>query len=412
MRRDGRKEITMGRFYGVSADGGLVFNASVFLFKKGWNRTEIAFKITSYATGIMEIAVDWREKISDIAGLVSGMFSEKGNFKNVDSVIVKYRNIRLCVNGNTGKKNIVCMLMKAISVADCKNGDNKISVDTQICQVRYPLRASDTTNMFLKTCTNYFRFDEILKYGKSMWFRNPITEEVIAISSIKDGIVTVESIASDLICDFATKIKKFFHPYSNFYGIKAVEIEINEFQISVDEQNMDRILYLYQRSGDMSSALFDRKLYEYYNSKEYAVNHARSLKKMTRKKAVLQKIRQYKKDGVDFTIVGKNKQEEWENYKVINSKSYYNNCVINYTILWAQCMEYLMNRHGKKLSDIWYISSRLADVYGVTIFMYGCAVNILSSLWKYGEELKMQHNSMYNYEGSGVVNPAIVKVLA
>lgn len=41
---------------------------------------------------------------------------------------------------------------------------------------------------------------------------------------------------------------------------------------------------------------------------------------------------------------------------------------------------------------------------------YGCAVNILSSVWKYGEELRVQHNSKYNHNGEGVVNPAVLTI--
>ena len=78
--------------------------------------------------------------------------------------------------------------------------------------------------------------------------------------------------------------------------------------------------------------------------------------------------------------------------------------------LWAEYMEYLMAKHGKKLSEIWEMSSRLADIYGITGFMYGGAANILSSVWKYGEEFREAYNSKYNYKGKGVVNPAVLAI--
>ncbi len=108
----------------------------------------------------------------------------------------------------------------------------------------------------------------------------------------------------------------------------------------------------------------------------------------------------------------KKKQAEWENCKAINSKDDYSNGVIEYAILWAQYMEYLMAKHDKKVSDVWDMSSHFADINGITGFMYGCAVNILSSVWKYGEELRVQHNSKYGHEGDGVVNPAILTISA
>ena len=412
MKRNGRKEVTMIRFEGVATDGGFVFLASVFLPNIGSNWTETAFKATAYEDGVMEIAIDCTETIPRVAELVSGMFSRKSNFTNLDSVILNYRNIRLQIGRSTGRKDIICMLMKAMSASDYKDSDNEVSVDTQTCQKRNPLRDSDRPNMRYEIYTNFFRFDEIFKWGKSLWFRNPDTRESIIISSIKDGIVTVESSAGGLISDFVAELKKFFVPYSNFYGVKALEVEFNQFSIRVDEQNTDRILYLYKRSCDMSSGLWEKEMQEYYNSPEYVRDHAKSLKKENRKKAVVQKVRQFQKRNADFTIADKKKQEEWENCKAINSKSDYSNCVIDYTILWAQYMEYLMAKHDKKLSDVWDMSSHLADIYGITGFMYGCAVSILSSVWKYGEELRVQHNSKYNHQGDGVVNPAILTISA
>jgi hypothetical protein len=45
---------------------------------------------------------------------------------------------------------------------------------------------------------------------------------------------------------------------------------------------------------------------------------------------------------------------------------------------------------------------------GITGFMYGAAVQILSKCWKHGEDLRKWHNNEYGHEGEGVVNPAIL----
>jgi len=47
---------------------------------------------------------------------------------------------------------------------------------------------------------------------------------------------------------------------------------------------------------------------------------------------------------------------------------------------------------------------------GITGFMYGCAVNLLSQCWKHGEELRKWHNKEYGHEGDGVVNPAVFTI--
>lgn len=412
MRRNGRKEVTMVRFEGVAADGGFVFKAAVFLPNIGGNWKETAFKTIAYVDGVMEIAIDYTESISRVAELVSGIFSKKSNFANLDSVVLNYRNIRLRVGKNTGRKDIICMLMKAMAMPSYKDGNNDVSVDTQTCQKLIPLRDSDFLNMPYETYTNSFRFDEITEWGKDLWFRNPYTRDSMIVSLLKDGVATVDSVAGDTISEFVSELRKFFVPYSNFYGVKAVEVEFNQFAIRVDEQNVDQILYLYQRSCAMSSGLWEKELQEYYNSPKYVRDHAKSIKKDYRKKVVVQKVRQFQKQNADFAISDKKKQEEWENCKAINSKDGYSNCVIDYTILWAQYMEYLMATQDKKVADVWDRSSHSADIYGITGFMYGCAVSILSSVWKYGEELRMQHNSKYNHEGDGVVNPAILTISA
>ena len=48
------------------------------------------------------------------------------------------------------------------------------------------------------------------------------------------------------------------------------------------------------------------------------------------------------------------------------------------------------------------------DFLGITGFMYGCVVGILSQCWIHGEELRMWHNNKYGVKGEGVVNPAIL----
>ena len=54
-----------------------------------------------------------------------------------------------------------------------------------------------------------------------------------------------------------------------------------------------------------------------------------------------------------------------------------------------------MAKHNKKLSEVWDMSSHYTDSYG---FQYESAVSLLASVWKYGEELRVQYNSKYNRE--------------
>jgi len=166
---------------------------------------------------------------------------------------------------DTGRKNIICMLMKEMSKSEYKNGNNEVSVDTQICQKLNPLRNSDKSKMWNEAYTNSFRLVEIAGWSKDLWFVDSLTRESLIITSLKDGIITIDCMAGDTILDFVKILKSVFVPYSNLYGIKAIEVAFNEFSIKVDDHNVDSILYLYKRSCDLSQGLYEKELQEYYN---------------------------------------------------------------------------------------------------------------------------------------------------
>ena len=97
--------------------------------------------------------------------------------------------------------------------------------------------------------------------------------------------------------------------------------------------------------------------------------------------------------------------EEWK----ANNTDPYGSTVFRYAERWADMMEERITK-GEKIEDIAKELSHKADTEGITGFMYGCAVSILSQCWEYGEELRKWHNKKYNYNGDGVVNPAILKI--
>lgn len=103
------------------------------------------------------------------------------------------------------------------------------------------------------------------------------------------------------------------------------------------------------------------------------------------------------------------KEQDYEEFVRINSGDPYSMGVVRYAQKWAELMESKI-ADGAKVSDIAESTSFEADTEGITGFMYGCAVNALSQLWEHGEELRKWHNKEYNYDGDGVVNPAILTV--
>ena len=97
--------------------------------------------------------------------------------------------------------------------------------------------------------------------------------------------------------------------------------------------------------------------------------------------------------------------EEWK----ANNTDPYGLAIFRYAERWANMMEEKI-ANGEKIDDVAKELSFKADTEGITGFMYGCAVSILSECWEYGEELRRWHNKKYDYDGNGVVNPAVLKI--
>jgi hypothetical protein len=110
-------------------------------------------------------------------------------------------------------------------------------------------------------------------------------------------------------------------------------------------------------------------------------------------------------------------EEGWKSYEDKNSKDFYSLGVVNFSKRWAELMEKRIEA-GERLEDFAKKTSREADTEGITGFMYGCAVSVLSQFWIYGEELRCWHNldTQLGDEGEKanevgtVLNPALLAV--
>jgi hypothetical protein len=108
-----------------------------------------------------------------------------------------------------------------------------------------------------------------------------------------------------------------------------------------------------------------------------------------------------------------------EEYKagLANNTDPYGAEIYRYAERWADLMESQMTE-GKSLADIAESTSREADTSGITGFMYGASVAVLSRFWGHGEELRKWHNldCQINDEGEkanesgGVLNPALLSI--
>ena len=110
-------------------------------------------------------------------------------------------------------------------------------------------------------------------------------------------------------------------------------------------------------------------------------------------------------------------QKVYDDWKDKNSDDPYSARCFSYAEDWADLMEAKM-AEGEKLADVASATSHEADYDGITGFMYGMAVSILSKCWKHGEELRVWHNldTQIGNEGEkanekgGVLNPAILNI--
>ena len=100
-----------------------------------------------------------------------------------------------------------------------------------------------------------------------------------------------------------------------------------------------------------------------------------------------------------------------------NNQDPYGNACYRYASEWATRMEAQIAQGGK-IADIAKRTSHEADDEGITGFMYGMAVQILSNAWIHGEALRLWHNldtqignegELANETGK-VLNPAILKI--
>lgn len=106
------------------------------------------------------------------------------------------------------------------------------------------------------------------------------------------------------------------------------------------------------------------------------------------------------------------KEKEYKNWYYKNDNPYGRAC-FTYAERWAEMMEPEIENSDNPMQYLVDNAEKLsheADEEGITVFTYGCAVDILCRHWKYGEELRKWHNKKYNYDGEEDVNPAIMTI--
>ena len=106
----------------------------------------------------------------------------------------------------------------------------------------------------------------------------------------------------------------------------------------------------------------------------------------------------------------------WKRFVEKNIDPYGKECV-DFAERWADLMEKKL-AEGCEVETIAKETSHEADTEGLTGFMYGAAVSMLSRVWEHGEALRTWHNldTQIGDEGEkanqsgGVLNPALLSI--
>lgn len=108
------------------------------------------------------------------------------------------------------------------------------------------------------------------------------------------------------------------------------------------------------------------------------------------------------------------KEAAWQSWLDANQDDY-GGAVMIYARQWAQLaqaeIERMKTADTQDIQGVFERTSHEADTSGVTGFMYGVAVSMLSQVWVYGGALKRWHNAQYGKpDAEGVVNPALLTI--
>jgi len=156
----------------------------------------------------------------------------------------------------------------------------------------------------------------------------------------------------------------------------------------------------------------ERRRQEYEASPEYAEAQAKAKAEAARIDAIRVGILERATESLTLKD-----SATWDHFVSVNSSDPYGKGVIDFASLWARMMESEINS-GKLLVATAKECSHLADTDGITGFMYGAAVNVLSQCWIYGDDLRAWHNKDYGKQGAeateagAVINPAVMIISA
>lgn len=268
-------------------------------------------------------------------------------------------------------------------------------------------------------------FDEIWDYDNKTRIFRTFNRDTLWVSSFENGIAVVDPMYGSEITAFSGLIAGCFEEGSNFEAelceafdcdsettLNGIQFEFNEVTVLVTKENADKdkIVAEWRAGMDANAERYRLEREAYMKTPEYRAERAKALKIQSRRETVENEVLTID-ESTELEFKDDEAKANWEKWVEINSKDGYSLGVVTYARRWAKYMQHLMNKHNKPLFLIANKASHVSDIDGITGFMYGCAVGMLSQCWKYGEELRRWHNKEWGQEDyDGVVNPAVLTI--
>jgi hypothetical protein len=222
----------------------------------------------------------------------------------------------------------------------------------------------------------------------------------------------LEVYVGDSFDTVALKAKEILNNSDNVF----VQFDFNGVKCVVTAQTNPECLYRdYQNSLSYNIPEFATGTEPEYSPEiqtelQLAIKAKEKRQKAAQKKAEAEEKRKIatfnkKVEGIDIELYNPLAWKMWRE----NNKDGYGNGIMTFAENWAKLMQVEMASE-KSLKDIASSTSHEADLEGITGFMYGAAVKVLSDSWKFGETLRRWHNKEYNHDGDAVVNVAAFSI--
>ncbi len=274
--------------------------------------------------------------------------------------------------------------------------------------------------------TTRIYFDEIWSYDNQTRIFRTNNQRITAlwVKDFKDGIAFIDPAPGDDITNFAEVIAGCFTTSSNFdYEVKkafgcendfnSIQFTFNGATVTVTKENADpkSIYEAWDKTMDENAEKARLEHEAWLKTEEGQKYLAEQEEERKREEIQKEKIHKLDKE-IEMEFKDEEAKKGWEKFVENNSDDPYSYGVVKYARFWAKLMQHQIAETGKTVAEIADQTSHDAYIEGITGFMYGCAVNVLAHCWKYGEELRRWHNGEYNYNGDGVVNPAILTIKA